>query len=100
VLFRSLDLTGGALLAERVTIALAGELGRHAAHELVQRAALRALADGRDLAGVLAEHDEVRRRLDEEQLRRLLEPTAYLGASGALVDRALRAHRERGARPG
>jgi 3-carboxy-cis,cis-muconate cycloisomerase len=35
----NLGLTHGALLAERVTTALAGDLGRDAAHEIVQAAA-------------------------------------------------------------
>ena len=42
----NLDLTRGALLAERVTTALAPALGRHAAHELVTEAARAAVADG------------------------------------------------------
>ena len=50
----NLDLTRGALLAERVTTALAPALGRHAAHELVTEAARAAVAAGRPLADVLA----------------------------------------------
>jgi 3-carboxy-cis,cis-muconate cycloisomerase len=95
----NLEITHGALLAERVTTALAGDLGRHAAHEIVQAAAREAFADGRSLADVLAGKPEVAERLDRDAIARLLDPAGYLGATGDLIDRALRAHRDTGARP-
>ena len=94
----NLGLTHGALLAERVTTALAGDLGRHAAHEVVQAAAREAFASDRPLAGVLAATEEVSARLDPAEIARLLDPAGYLGATDELIRRALRAHRERGAR--
>ena len=96
----NLDLTHGALLAERVTTALAADLGRHPAHELVEAAAREAFASGRPLADVLAGTDEVAARLDADAIGRLLDPAGYLGATDELIRRALRAHRahrERGA---
>jgi 3-carboxy-cis,cis-muconate cycloisomerase len=95
----NLELTHGALLAERVTTALAGDLGRHAAHELVQAAAREAFASGRPLGDVLAENAEVAGRLDRDAIAGLLEPGGYLGAGDELIERALRAHRDRGAKP-
>jgi 3-carboxy-cis,cis-muconate cycloisomerase len=95
----NLELTHGALLAERVATALAGDLGRHPAHEIVQAAAREAFAGGRPLADVLAENAEVAERLDRDAIERLLDPAGYLGAAGDLIDRALRAHRDRGASP-
>jgi len=97
----NLDLTHGAVLAERVTTALAADLGRHTAHKLVEAAARQAFASGRPLADVLAGTDEVAARLDAEAIGRLLDPAGYLGATDELIRRALRAHRvhrERGAR--
>ena len=97
----NLGLTHGALLAERVTTALAGDLGRHAAHEVVQAAAREAFASNRPLADVLAATEEVSARLDPAEIARLLDPAGYLGATDELIRRALRAHRahrERGAR--
>ena len=96
----NLDLTHGALLAERVTTVLAADLGRHPAHELVQTAAREAFASGRPLADVLAGTDEVAARLDADAIGRLLDPAGYLGATDELIRRAppRRAHRERGAR--
>jgi 3-carboxy-cis,cis-muconate cycloisomerase len=83
----NLDLTGGALLAERVALALGGG---GPAHALVREAA----ADDRPFAEALAARPEVRERLGEERLAALLDPAAHLGAADALVDRALRAHAE------
>jgi 3-carboxy-cis,cis-muconate cycloisomerase len=95
----NLDLTHGALLAERVTGALAPALGRHAAHELVQDAAQEALATARALGDVLAARAEVTAHVDRDELARLLDPADYLGASDELISRALRARAERGAKP-
>jgi 3-carboxy-cis,cis-muconate cycloisomerase len=97
----NLDLTHGALLAERVTTALADDLGRHAAHEVVRAAAREAFARDRPLADILAATEEVSARLDPAEIARLLDPAGYLGATDELIRRALRAHRahrERGAR--
>ena len=95
----NLELTQGALMAERVTTALVPALGRHAAHELVQDAARAAFAADRPLAEVLAEHEDVREHLDAGALERLLDPAGYLGATGELIDRALRAHADRTGQP-
>jgi len=95
----NLELTHGALLAERVTTALAPALGRHAAHELVQDAAQKAFASERALADVLAARPEVTAHVDRDDLARLLDPAGYLGASDELIARALRGHSGKGARP-
>jgi 3-carboxy-cis,cis-muconate cycloisomerase len=95
----NLELTHGALLAERVTTALAPALGRHSAHELVQEAAQEAFRSARPLGDVLADRDEVTAHVDRDALARLLDPADYLGATDELISRALRAHAERGAKP-
>jgi 3-carboxy-cis,cis-muconate cycloisomerase len=76
---------GDALLAERVARALAEPLGRDAADAVVRAA----LAEGRPLALAAREH------LDSEDVDRLLDPATYLGATDALIDRALAAHGRR-----
>ena len=84
----NLDLTGGLLLAERVTAALAGELGRAAADELVAGAIAEAQASGRSFAEEL----EARPELGAGVAAELLDPVTYLGSAGAFVERALKAH--------
>jgi len=93
----NLDATGGLLLAERVTGALAPTLGRLPAHDLVEAAAAAATTSGRPLADVLLDRPEVRDLLDKERIGELLDPGSYLGSSGAFIDRALDAHQRRSA---
>ncbi|MGV9639649.1 3-carboxy-cis,cis-muconate cycloisomerase [Streptomyces sp. NPDC003514] len=68
-----LDLTGGAVVSERLSAELAAELGRARAKELLTRLAAegRPLAEAPELAGAD------------------LDPTHYTGSAGALTDRAL-----------
>ena len=76
----NLDRAGDALLAERVSGALAPAIGAREAYELVRSA----LA-----AGPLAADARITARLPADELARLLDPTGYLGAAGTLIDRAL-----------
>ncbi|WP_035857684.1 3-carboxy-cis,cis-muconate cycloisomerase [Cryptosporangium arvum] len=78
----TLDATGGVLLSESVSGALAETLGRGAAHDLVKNA----VATGRPLREVLLEAG-----VDADPV---LDPANYLGSASALVDRALAAHRK------
>ncbi|MDP9796694.1 3-carboxy-cis,cis-muconate cycloisomerase [Catenuloplanes nepalensis] len=80
----NLDLTGGALLAERVAGALAGTIGKDAAHDLV--------ADVTRAGHPLAGDPRITAHLDHATVTALLDPAGYLGSAGALVDRALSAH--------
>lgn len=79
----NLELTGGALLAERVAAALRPTLGA-AAFDLVRAAAAR---------GSLADDPAILAHLSESQLAALLDPASYPGSASELVDRALRAAR-------
>jgi 3-carboxy-cis,cis-muconate cycloisomerase len=88
----NLDLTGGLLLAERATTALAPALGRMAAHELVE-AAVAEVGPDRSFAQALGEQPGVTERLSPEEIASLLDPADYLGSAGVFVDRALEAHR-------
>jgi 3-carboxy-cis,cis-muconate cycloisomerase len=88
----NLDLTDGLLLAERITTALAPDLGRGPAHQLVERASAAAISNGRRFSEVLAGTPEIADHLSPGELAGLLDPTTYLGSAGAFVDRVLRAH--------
>ncbi len=88
------DLTRGLVLAERVATALQPAVGRLAAHELVEAAARRASDEQRDLLDVLLRTPPVRDHLGEDELRRLMDPTTYLGSASAFIDRAVDRHTE------
>jgi 3-carboxy-cis,cis-muconate cycloisomerase len=92
----NLAASGGLPLAEQVTGLLAGALGRPRAHDLVAGAAARAVSSGLPLSDVLltaleSAGPEVA-GITADQVEAALDPAGYLGASGAFIDAALRAH--------
>lgn len=93
----NLDLTGGAVVSERLSAVLAARLGRAEAKELLTRASRRAAAEGTPLAEALATEDALPDDLRKD-LPELLDPAQYLGAAPALVDRALRSRPSSGSK--
>lgn len=93
---RNLEQTKGMLLAENVTTVLSEKLGRLKAHDLVAKACGRALVEDRHLRDELVEDEDIRAALSEDGIDAALDPAAYLGSAGPLVDRALRHYREGG----
>ncbi len=89
---RNLDLTGGLVMAERVSFALSERLGRKEAHALLGELAAEAASSGRPLRDLLLGDERV--GLTEAEADELLDPTTYLGAAGQLVDRALARYRD------
>lgn len=85
----NLDITGGAIMAEAVMMALAPTLGRGRAHEIVEHATKRAAADKRPLRDALADDADVARYLDAGALDRLFDYASYQGAAQAFIDRLL-----------
>lgn len=85
---RNLDITGGLILAERVTGALAAHTD--AARDIVTAAAA---------AGIpLDQAPEITAHLTAAELRDLLDPSHYLGHAADFVDRALASRAARPAR--
>ena len=87
----NLQLTEGLIVSEAVMMALAPVVGRLRAHEIVYRAAMRAVESGRGLEGILQQDAEVTAHLSPERLRAALNPLAYTGLSAQFVDRVLAA---------
>jgi 3-carboxy-cis,cis-muconate cycloisomerase len=83
----NLEATGEQIVAERLALHLGERLGRRVAHELVAEAGRRAASSGRGLGEELLGDGGT--GLTREELTALLDPDAYLGSAGALVDRAL-----------
>ncbi|MGI5195102.1 class-II fumarase/aspartase family protein [Streptomyces sp. CA-288835] len=88
----NLELTGGAIVTERLTVALAPVLGKVRAKKLLTAASAEAADTGRTIGEVLSGHPEVTARFTPDQLSELLDPARYTGAADALVDRALRGY--------
>ena len=76
-------------MAEAVVMRLARDLGKPAAHALVETASRRAAADRRSLAEVLAEDASVTAVIDRREIERTLAPENYLGAARAMTTQAL-----------
>jgi 3-carboxy-cis,cis-muconate cycloisomerase len=85
----NLDLTHGALLAERVAAALRPALGAEQAHEVVREALS---------ADDLPTDPRITAHLSPDEIAALLDPATYLGSAGALIDRALAARRPQAGR--
>ncbi|NIH87638.1 3-carboxy-cis,cis-muconate cycloisomerase [Amycolatopsis granulosa] len=91
----NLDITGGALLSERVTTALAAEAGRLEAHDAVSACTRRALAGEGALADLLAGDPLVGKHLTRAGIEELLDPAGYLGSARVFTERVLAAHEKR-----
>jgi 3-carboxy-cis,cis-muconate cycloisomerase len=90
----NLDLTGGLVLAEAVSMALRERVGRPEAHQLVEAASRRALEAGRPFRDELLDDDAIRSELSEEEIDRALDVDGYASEAAALVERALRRYGE------
>ena len=85
----NLDTTGGLIMAEAVTMALAETIGKSEAHHLVEAASKKAVAEKKQLRDVLAKDTKVTAHLSANKMTKLFEPVAYQGASQTLIDRLL-----------
>ncbi|GAB3548313.1 3-carboxy-cis,cis-muconate cycloisomerase [Actinopolyspora lacussalsi] len=88
----NLELSGGVLLTERISTALATELGPVVASELVGELSRRVSRDGSTLRAELLADETVRAVLSERDVLDLTEPGDYLGSADEFIDRALAAH--------
>jgi 3-carboxy-cis,cis-muconate cycloisomerase len=85
----NLAATHGLPLAESVSAALASKIGRIEAHEVLRRAADRAVTEKRQLSDVLKETPEATAHLTGAEIDRLLDPRNYLGSAQRFIARAM-----------
>lgn len=86
---RNLDRAGALVASEAVMMALATEVGRQTAHEIVHERAMQAVRDGREFRRCLRDDDRVTEHLTDEQIAALTIPLTYLGLAEELVDNVL-----------
>ena len=91
----NLDLSGGLMLAEHVSMVLAAKVGRSAAQRAVQAATSRVAGGGHRFRDELLAEPEVAAHLTAAEVDAALDPAGYLGSAPRLVERALAAYRER-----
>ncbi len=85
----NLAISGGLILAESLSMALAPQLGRPEAQRLVRELVERSQAGGVPFHEAARADERVRAALPPAELERALDPAAYLGSADALIDRAL-----------
>jgi 3-carboxy-cis,cis-muconate cycloisomerase len=85
----NLDVTHGLIMAEVVSVALAGKLGKQDAHKLVEEASKKAAKEKRHLREVLAEDKRVTAQLAPKEIEKLFDPLGYNGAADAFITRLL-----------
>ena len=91
----NLDLTRGLVASEAVMMGLGPYLGREYAHDLVYDICRVAIEQERPLFDLLVANPEISKHLDLAALAKLCDPANYLGLSGEMVDRVLRARTAR-----
>jgi 3-carboxy-cis,cis-muconate cycloisomerase len=85
----NLDTTHGLIMAEAVTFALAGKIGKSEAHHLVEAASKQAVAGKKHLRDVLTGDTRITAHLGANEIAGLFEPMAYQGVSQTMIDRLL-----------
>ena len=86
---RNIGLLKGYLLSERVMLEVGRRVGKQTAHEWVYEASMAGLEQGLDFSTALRAHPRLSQALTPEQIEELTDPSHYLGACGAAVDRVL-----------
>jgi len=89
----NLDLTQGQVMAEAVTLALAGKIGRQAAHEVVERACRIASLNGRHLRGVLEQDGVIGANLSTRELDCAFDPNQHNGVTFEFIQRVVESWR-------
>ena len=93
-MLRNLELTNGLIMAEPVMMALAREIGRQEAHDVVYEAAQAAATGEKDFLELLAADTRVAEQLSKDQIKALFDATAYVGLSPDLARRSAKTGRE------
>jgi len=85
----NLDLLGGFLLSERVMFALSDKVGKQTAHDLVYEASMRGIEGGVSFEQALMQDGRVAAALTPAELKKVLDPTTYVGLAPQIVDKVL-----------
>jgi 3-carboxy-cis,cis-muconate cycloisomerase len=91
----NVDATGGLVMAEAVSMALAPRIGKPAAHDLIESACRRAATEQRTLQDVLLADVHVTAHLTPDEIARAVTPEHYLGSARTIVQRVLERYDQR-----
>ena len=85
----NLDASGGAIMAEAVSFALAPKLGKREAHSILSEATRCAAAEHRPLKDVLLADRRVTGHLSAEALAQCFDPLNYQGTAQSFIERMM-----------
>jgi 3-carboxy-cis,cis-muconate cycloisomerase len=94
----NLELTGGQIMAEALSFALAEKMGRAEAHVMVQELSKQALREKRPLKEVLLSNLRVKWQLGAAGIEKLFMPLTYQGSAQTFIDRLVVASQMRAPR--
>jgi len=90
---RNLQMTGGAVMAERVMIALTRRgMNRQRAHELMRTSNIEAVQNKKKLMDILVTKKEVTKLIPKDELSKMFNPKNYIGEAQEIVERAVGSH--------
>lgn len=90
----NLDKMRGYLLSERVMLELSGRVGKQTAHEWIYEASMHGITSKLGFADAMRQHEGLGKLLNDEEIRDLTDPAAYLGQCGHSVDRVVAAQKD------
>lgn len=85
----NLDHLRGYLLSERVMLELSERVGKQTAHEWIYEASMHGITHQLPFADAMRGHEKLAGLLGDDEIRRLTDPTGYLGRCGESVDAVL-----------
>jgi 3-carboxy-cis,cis-muconate cycloisomerase len=85
----NLERTQGLAYSEAVSMRLARQLGKAAAHALTEKLCRRAVEQGKTLLEAMREEEQVSRAIPAAELPALFEPQNAFGSAAAMIERAL-----------
>ena len=88
---KNLNLTRGAILAEKIMVELVDKgIGRQEGHEILRQAAITARENNLDMKDLLIINNKISDKFTEKELEEILDPNNYLGKAIEQVDKLLK----------
>ena len=88
---QNLNLTKGAILAEKIMIELVNKgIGRQEGHEILREAAITAREKNLDMKKILVENKKISDKFSDKELDKVLDPHNYLGKAIEQVEKLLK----------
>ncbi len=88
---QNLNLTKGAILAEKIMVELVNKgIGRQEGHEILRQAAITAREKNLDMKEILINNNKISTKFTENELDEILDPHNYIGKAIEQVDKLLK----------